>query len=357
MEQIPHGVYESVDTTELESRMQAVNWQEHPGHFKYNEDDPHNPQLAEMRNIEKQLDRLCRMEQNEPVVVWEHLMVKYFKSTPLEMAICETVPYLTQSFKNEQYLNSNNMNTENIEYLKKSLLNLGFGEKVNEEMEKLIKAKVPEFNLTTEQTYNNKKMDYTLHFKAGDQGDMYFFNRYDASLKNETDPTKDRMQTLYINKGHGITAKEAFNLMEGRSVEKRLYNKENEPYTAWLKLDFKERDDYGNHKLQKFSEKYGYDLEKTLAQYPIKQLADPQQKEELMRSLKKGNAQQVTIEKDDQSHKYYLVAEPQYKQINVYDQSMKTVKRESLKLDNTQQKTQKNQQENTNKQSRKQKVH
>src|ERR1700749_1894921 len=133
------------------------------------------------------------------------------------------------------------MNTENLDYLKKNLLNLGFGEKVNDEMEKLIKAKVPEFNLTTEQTYNNKKMDYTLHFKTGEQNDMYFFNRYEANLKNEADPTKDRAQTMYINRGHGVTAKEAFNLLEGRSVEKKLYNKENEPYTAWLKLDFKEK--------------------------------------------------------------------------------------------------------------------
>lgn len=259
------------------------------------------------------------------------------------------------------------MNTENIEYLKKNLLNLGFGEKVNGEMEKLIRAKVPEFNLTTEQTYNNKKMDYTLHFKAGEQNEMYFFNRYDASLKNEADPTKDRMQTMHLNKGHGITAKEAFNLMEGRSVEKKLYNKENEPYTAWLKLDFKNKDEKGNHKLLKFSEAYGYDLEKTLAQYPIKQLNDPQQKEELLRSLKKGNPQQVTIEKDGQTQKYYLVAEPQYKQINVYDQSMKSVKRESLRLDNKPEQTpsqsrkqsQKQQQDGQPKkqQSRKQKVH
>jgi len=143
-----------------------------------------------------------------------------------------------------------NMNTENLDYLKNSLLNLGFGDKVNAEMEQQIQAKAPEFTLATEQEYNGKKMDYTLHFKVGDQHEMYFLNRYDASLKNEADPTKDRMQTLYINKGHGITAKEAFNLMEGRSVEKKLYNRDNEPYTAWLKLEFKERDDYGNHKLQ-----------------------------------------------------------------------------------------------------------
>ena len=222
------------------------------------------------------------------------------------------------------------MNTENVEYLKKNLLNLGFGDKVNAEMEKLITAKVPEFNLTTEQTYNNKKMDYTLHFRAGEQNEMYFFNRYDASLKNEADPTKDRMQTMYINKGHGITAKEAFNLMEGRSVEKKLYNKENEPYTAWLKLDFKNKDEHGNHKLMKFSEGYGYDLEKSLSQYPIRQLNDPQQKEDLLRSLRKGNAQQVTVEREGKSQKYYVTAVPQYKTLNFYDQNMQSVKREQI---------------------------
>jgi len=62
------------------------------------------------------------------------------------------------------------------------------------------------------------------------------------------------------------------------------------------------------------------------------------------------NAQQVTIEKDGQSQKYYLAAEPQYKQINVYDQNLKSVKRESLKQDNTQDQSQ----AKSNKQSQKQ---
>jgi len=253
------------------------------------------------------------------------------------------------------------MNTENLDYLKKNLLNLGFGEKVNAEMEKQIQAKTPEFSLATQQEYNGKKMDYTLHFKAGDQNDMYFLNRYEARHQEQ-----DRAQTLYINRGHGVTAKEAFNLLEGRAVEKKLYNKENQPYQAWLQLDFKEIDQYQNHKIQKFSEGYGYDLEKTLAKYPIKELGDSQQKEELLRSLKKGNAQQVTVERDGQSQKYYLAAVPQYKTLNVYDSNMQTVKREQLlKQDNKQEQTQskKQSQQNTQEdnpkksQSRKQKVH
>jgi len=260
------------------------------------------------------------------------------------------------------------MNTENLDYLKKNLLNLGFGEKVNNEMEKLIKAKLPEFSLTTEQEYNKKKMDYTLHFKAGDQNNMYFFNRYEASLKNEADPTKDRMQTLFINRGHGVTAKEAFNLLEGRTVEKKLYNSENQTYTAWLKLDLKSKDEHNNHKVQKFSEGYGYDLEKTLAKFPIKELSDESEKQELLRSLRKGNAQQVTVEQDGKSQKYYIAAVPQYKTINVYDNNLQTVKREQiLKQDNGQEQSQhqsnkqaqKNQEHNSDKkqQSRKHKAH
>src|SRR5579863_3339985 len=250
------------------------------------------------------------------------------------------------------------MNTENLDYLKNNLLNLGFGEKVNPEMEKLIRAKVPEFSLTTEQTYNNQKIDYTLHFKAGNENDMYFFNRYEAHHKEQ-----DRAQTLYLNKGHGVTAKEAFNLLEGRAVEKKLYNKENEPYTAWLKLDLKNKDEHGNHLVQKFGENYGYDLEKTLAQYPVKQLGDPRQKEDLIRSLKKGNAQQVSIEKDGQTQKYYIVAEPQYKEVNIYDSQMKSDKRESLRQDSSQEQNKKQSQKNgqedgpKKQQSRKQKVH
>jgi hypothetical protein len=222
------------------------------------------------------------------------------------------------------------MDTENLEYLKKNLLNLGFGDKINAEMEKLIAAKVPEFSLTTEQLYNQKKMDYTLHFKASDQSDRYFFNRYEASLKNEADPTKDRTQTLYINKGYGITAKEAFNLLEGRSVEKKLYNAEGQSYTAWVKLDLKERDENGNYKVTRYGEGYGYDLEKNLAKYPIKELETESQKAALIRSLTKGNAQQVTMQRDDREVKYYIAAEPQYKTLNIYDGNMQSVKREQL---------------------------
>ena len=229
----------------------------------------------------------------------------------------------------QQLINNNAMNTQNLEFLQSNLKYFGFGDQLNEALEKNIKDQKNEFQLKIEIPHFNNKMDYTLHFKKSDSTDMYFFNRYDAALQNGK-PELDKIQSFYVNKGNGATAKEAFNLLEGRSVHKDLLNKEGQKYSAWLKIDFDNSDDRGNFKLKQFSEQYGYNLEKTLGNYPIKELGDAEQKTQLLNSLQKGNAQQVTIQKDGADAKYYIEAVPQYKNINVYDQKMHMVKRQSV---------------------------
>ncbi len=49
-----------------------------------------------------------------------------------------------------------------------------------------------------------------------------------------------------------------------------------------------------------------------------------------MQSLQKGNVQSVTIEKDGNTHKMFIEADPQYKKVNLYDSNMKLVDKESL---------------------------
>jgi len=80
---------------------------------------------------------------------------------------------------------NNTMNTENLNYLQKQLLNLGFGDKMNDDLEKQIKAKKTEFTLDTTQEYNKQNVDYKLHYKAGENNEMYFFNKYDASMQGK----------------------------------------------------------------------------------------------------------------------------------------------------------------------------
>ncbi|WCT14385.1 hypothetical protein [Mucilaginibacter jinjuensis] len=222
------------------------------------------------------------------------------------------------------------MNTQNAEFLKKSLFNLGFGDTLNAHLDKAMNAKEKEFTLGVQHQFNQKTVDYTLHFKAGDNQDMYFFNKYDATINHKDDPAKNIDQTFFINKGSGITAKEAFNLMEGRAVHKQLYNLEGQKYQAWLTLDDKNLTDNGNKKIKHYHENYGFDLEKVIAGKGIKELQDPKAKEELMYSLKKGNTQQITVTEDGNQFKYFIAANPQFKTIDLFDDKMKKLKREVL---------------------------
>jgi len=254
---------------------------------------------------------------------------------PHEEMIC-LIPISKWETQEEiQLLNINVMNTQNLEFLKKSLLNLGFGEKVNEQLEKNINKKVPEFNLTAQHEFNQKKVDYILHFKAGENQEMYFFNKFDATLNKGKE--KEMNQTFYINKGNGVTAKEAFNLMEGRAVHKQLFNKDGEKYQAWVQLDNDNLTQNGSKEIKKFNENYGFDLEGVLSGKGIKEMATAEGQENLFRSLKKGNVQQVTVEHNGGEKKYFIAASPQYKTIDLFDQQQKKIKREELL--NSEQKT------------------
>jgi hypothetical protein len=220
------------------------------------------------------------------------------------------------------------MNTQNLDFLKKSLLNLGFGEQVNTALEKNIDKKVPEFILQARHEFNQQKVYYDLHFKAGDNQEMYFFNKFDATLKKGGENALN--QTFYINKGNGVTAKEAFNLMEGRAVYKQLFNKDSEKYNAWLQLDNDNLAQNGNKEIKRFNENYGFDLENVLAGKGIKEMNTAEAQETLFKSLKKGNMQQITVERDGGEKKYFIAASPQYKTVDLYDHQMKKIKREEL---------------------------
>lgn len=202
------------------------------------------------------------------------------------------------------------MNTENLAYLQKQLLNLGFGEKLNEELEKNLKSNKKEFTLTTEQEYNKQMVDYTLHYKAGD--DRVFFNTYDASLRN-----KDMQQTFYINKSGAITAKEAYNLMEGRAVHKELENLEGEKYKAWIIIDKENKTEKGHYKLRPFTEGWNYKPERAIDKIYIVGINEEGNREKLMKSLEKGNRHQVAAMKDGKEVKLFIEANPAEHRVNL----------------------------------------
>ena len=226
------------------------------------------------------------------------------------------------------------MNQKNLEYLKDQIKYTGFGEGLEEVLKQKIAKGQPEFKIPHQAQFGNDKVDSTLHFSKSQKTDMYFFNSYKVGIQKENNTDEAMKQTFFINKGNNITLKEAYNLMEGRSVNKDLTNKEGQLYNAWLKMDFKQSDDNGNFKIQQYHQNYGYDLEATLAKHPIKELENETYKSNLFDSLKKGNLQSATFQKEGSEQKQYIEANPRFKTINIYDSNMQRV-------DNRQSKTEK----------------
>jgi hypothetical protein len=104
-----------------------------------------------------------------------------------------------------------------------------------------------------------------------------------------------------------------------------LTNKEGQVYNAWMQMDFKESDASGNYKMKQYHQNYGYDLEKVLANHPIKELNNEQDKLRLTDSLNKGNRQSVTFIENGNEQKHFIEANPKFKSINIYDGNMQRI--------------------------------
>lgn len=218
------------------------------------------------------------------------------------------------------------MNEKNFEYLSDQLKYTGFGEALQMELKQKLHQQEPSFTLYHETYYEDRVARATLNFNKAREGDLYFFNSYRVELQKEN--ISDVLEhTFYMGKTGNITMKESYNLLMGRSVNKELTSKEGHTYNAWVQIDFKESDENENFKFKHYHQNYGYDLEATLGKYSIKELGNDVFKEDLLRSLKRGNLHQVTFLKGAEETKLFIEASPQFKTIGIYDQDLK-------KLDN-----------------------
>jgi len=263
---------------------------------------------------------------------YDSLEFCYENSTDYDRYSCGTSESVLQLLENQEQQNkvinlkSKEMNTENLDYLRKQVKFTGFGESLESELKANIEKQEPNFQLKFAQEYGKDNVIAMLNFRKADNNDMYYFNNYQLSLKQ---PNKDEVQqTFYVGKDNTFTMKEAYNMLSGRAVNKDLVNKEGEKYNAWVQLDFKETTDSGNYKLKHFTENFGYDLEGALSKLPIKELAVSADKEKLTDSLKKGNRQSATFLIEGKEEKRFIEANPQFKTITVYDSSMKRIRQD-----------------------------
>lgn len=226
--------------------------------------------------------------------------------------------------KGTEVNNKENYGQMNLDYLTNQVKFLGFGEGLGEQLSEKMNELKDAIDIPLTQSFfvagnpvKNQDVDFSLHFNKGKESDMYFLNSYSAQLKGG--PEENTVpQKFYINKGKGITAKEAFNLLSGRAINKDFTNKAGETYNAWVKLKPSEiGNEKSNRDFQMFSENYGFDLEKTLSKYPVTEMQSHDAAERLMNSLKKGNMQAVTFVQNGEEIPKFISANPQFKNLNV----------------------------------------
>jgi hypothetical protein len=143
-------------------------------------------------------------------------------------------------------------------------------------------------------------------------------------------------QTFYVKDGAGFSASQAANMVQGRTVHREnLINPiKGEAYNAWIKLDISQgKDGWGNFKLKQMNDPaFGFNLEKTLKDFKIKDLSDPAKKEGIIAAIKNGDRVEVTaVNREGKEVKVKAEADPQYKTLNFFTEKGTREKREQYK--------------------------
>ena len=213
---------------------------------------------------------------------------------------------------------------DQTQYLKTQLKYLGFGEdeKLHKDLEKGINSKKQQFEVktTSDKALPGNKADFTLKYSKTEKGGI-FLNSYDANLTNEKGESVS--QNFRVSRDESFTAKEAINLLEGRSVKIEFDNpKTNEREPAFVKLNLgEEKNQYGNYSFQTFYKNYGVDTAEIVEKSNL--IFDkPEFKADTIKSLEKGNVVKVKFELEDQVVEGKAVLNPQYKNLNLYDNDM-----------------------------------
>ena len=167
-----------------------------------------------------------------------------------------------------------------------------------------------------------------LNFGRKEASGQYAFTGYHATLQNAEGDI--RSQVFPITNGHGMTMKEAFNMLDGRSVFKGMTD-HGRNYQAWVQIDFNRRDGRNNHLFTYFPQTYGYKLRETLRRLPIAELKGVDSENYLRRSLEKGNLQSVTFETKSGAKEMSIAANPHLKKIDVYSSHGKLVSNKVFK--------------------------
>jgi hypothetical protein len=165
-------------------------------------------------------------------------------------------------------------------------------------------------------------MEYDLSFSK-DQYGRYKLDQYQATLKSDAHPEQNKKQSFAVDAGHTTTATQALNLLEGRAVQQEYRNALGGRQTAWIKLDFNDKDNAGNYKRREYHSHT--DLENTLEALPIREKANHAEMEKLLQGLRNGERVAVHLQKHGKEIPISVEVNPSLKNVDLYNANGKKV--------------------------------
>ena len=144
----------------------------------------------------------------------------------------------------------------------------------------------------------------TLHFRRAGNTDSFYLEYFVSSLDGLPGGNARKHKfPISFDIGH----REAFNLLSGRAVFKRLPKRPFDGPGCWLQINFEEFDGREEYKWHYW---HGFDLEKAFDRLPIRDIELGTLKPFMLTSLRKGNQIQVTFQRGRKVEKRLLEAAP-----------------------------------------------
>ena len=220
--------------------------------------------------------------------------------------------------------------SKNLDILLRNIGGIGFttDENLKNELKSKVAGTESDFTITQSSEKNffkSNEINFELNFHRSKETGTVFFNSYNVNLKNEN-RNVNISQNINL-KQIPFTAKEAINLIEGRSVRTEINLKGGKKEDVFVKLDFNEKQANGNFQMRKFFPQYGVNTNDILKNAKVFIAPNREDiKDKIVKSLEKGNVVPLLVDNGSgEKIKLNAILNPHYKTLNLYNSKMERV--------------------------------
>jgi hypothetical protein len=211
------------------------------------------------------------------------------------------------------------MQLENYDYLTKALAKLGFDGVLDDPLKTAMALGTPEIKLSAQlDLKEGQNMQFDFFFKHKEENDRYFLNNVFTTLnKPNVEPIA---HDFFLYRQQGYDIREMENMLKGRSVFTQYKNESGETVQLWRQIDFTAKDERGNNLVRSYyNNDNKFNLDEQLKKLPFTGISR-EERDSILNALKRGDQVPAVLKQGVGKEAMYLVASPDSRSIQVYNQ-------------------------------------